>query len=970
MDNSSKLSLVEIPQAGIWIVGQHKENNTIVPGIYGLNIAEHSNIDKSYENLSKTEILFRSVAELIQNVMDWVAVEVGNFTTSHSPPIPVSLGLGAYLNPTDGLFSGEHLKIEINAQTQRITIMVVPDNNRILVEIAVDAAHNTLHVVQFGTGMLNMKALLLISKTSKREHISSAVGSKPCNINYIIPQAGGHGVGFKQSLLLCLKYGWNYQMRGTINSIGAYSAIIPYLDTTSQVCVQGQIAGRNDYLQDSVIQMFSDNAQTVLRNPNHDSLYQAIQFNSQYTIDSSILFESLLTSHVLFRIPPKHRLLEYQIIASVQSDVNAYNQFSVLDLPFANQITQVADRAVSATYVNGVPISFNFETKENPVPRIDILLVTNDITLYTKTERGREFNENRLDTMIEEYFTDNSSLYSFRNSLYKDISLLEDQIRLPLLAASENPTSRWARCLFENVKSVTVKQCSAAILSLDQFYDVHEVQRYAAKCKQLHISLPPNTIDISQRYGKFGSWILSPEETRDFDNQIQVHEVSLVFADIQKYYLNRIVDTFDQVLDLSVYVSVLGRHEEPEELQQFYAILERVYKFIKSDIFTRYFGTQFKELKVYAWLELLNEDLFPTMVASENQVWTEIPQFSQISSIDPERSRSSSYRKKRTLTITNSTTGTPVAFDHNNVQNTIILLPEQFKSMIQSSRYEGHVTFAFIREAIRLMMSKYRCANYELFSVVHTFIQQQIISNPLHDITWSDSFTQFIQPIVRVGLPSLTLEEMVKSAKNRANETGEDEEDEPEAKQQALIFDTPHKNPAPRSTPRSAPKNPKKATPNSAKISNAVVSKSKRARSSKEDDDNDTSNINNNNDNNNNNMNDSESEDEVLINQPSKTKSKKRINNKRKPVQVNSEEDEGETEDEKEAQYKIYISESDFTMELAYKPFSHFIQFQRYLFDFIKTNFMKECTLSNPLEMFPELSKIKTIPSPNQVVSV
>ena len=326
----------------------------LIDGSYSLNITVESNMLEAYTDMAtdETRYLF-TTAELMQNIMDWVFSKA---STQYS-------GTSQFV---EGFLANFKTKITDDS------VVILQKSSDIPVVFIKHVPGHGLVIVQNDIGMIDCLKMLTLTTTSKgkRRKLDTESGAGP---SYETVNAGGYGVGLKQLILVCLHYGWDFQIHGTYeNNENKISSIKPRIDRDSGLAI---IDGTRDSMDGTTRMLFT----------------QCTGYGPE--------FYSSHLMHVL-NIPDVENFIPYVLQTHV-----SLKHFASAAVYRSDKFVVFGGVPSSSFFVNGIFAGKLSEEKDYAgvdIPKISDILVVGKMQDYTTYKRGQ---------------TD----YSMRNKLLDDI---------------------------------------------------------------------------------------------------------------------------------------------------------------------------------------------------------------------------------------------------------------------------------------------------------------------------------------------------------------------------------------------------------------------------------------------------------------------------------------------------------------------------------------------------------------------
>ena len=506
-------------------VGQLKE------GTKDINLSINSQMNTSYDSFTgKTEYkkVMMFIAEYAQNIMDWATKEVAQ-------TYPKALrGLEAFTSVKEGVFAKTHKTI--GKRHISLSIQDVAGLFRPLVEIVVDK--HSIHFLQIGKGMIDMHRLLPIGRSDKPADETTPVAT-------IIPQAGGHGVGAKQLLVLGELYNWKMSARGTVGSeipdASEDPRAVAYFspeNSESTILVTGGLLDipHNQVVPEDVLKVFRKEVRDVVKAATYPVLLHSIEFPD---LSDAELYYALRHAHILFRSETAlvdHLMLDSSALQrhlkpdkydNETDDQLALFTFPLIPLPSGSKLFT---KHVMGKYVNGIPTEF----KDTYVD-VDTLIITADIRKYSNMERGdakkpffskREVTLNSLCIKATQDYAHShlppskptEPIKWFLDVLQKAWNGYDKSIPSPPESILPYAPATGFTKLFTSITDKDVRKTA-----LDWFfakmiagkYDTDDVKRYESTLTTLKFPVPQNQIGLKQELGPFEEWLFEEQYYSD-----------------------------------------------------------------------------------------------------------------------------------------------------------------------------------------------------------------------------------------------------------------------------------------------------------------------------------------------------------------------------------------------------------------------------------------------------------------------
>lgn len=310
------------------------ENIVKNKGYVELNLSVETELSSGYDTMDRRLRIANLVTEVMQNIMDWV-------TTMFAKKDPAATrGLQSYLDFERGLLVGRAVRRIVDERAYHIEMI---RDSEVGMEAVIHPRTGELLLLQIGQGMLDAKKFLPFGSTTKsaaaqakaaaaategkgeaKQEPAVAEGAfegggmyEPATIfggaqdeafggtdmfsawkkseapegvrdalGRHIPQAGGHGMGFKQLISLMLASHWEISISGTYRDAAArgklrWSHLRPVLKDYPLISMFGVTLDWSHLpliLADEEVAMFSASTQTAIRSGRVDLLLHRLHF--------------------------------------------------------------------------------------------------------------------------------------------------------------------------------------------------------------------------------------------------------------------------------------------------------------------------------------------------------------------------------------------------------------------------------------------------------------------------------------------------------------------------------------------------------------------------------------------------------------------------------------------------------------------------------------------------------------------
>jgi hypothetical protein len=466
------------------IIGK-QDGNKVVGAEYSLNLSDNTRIVHAYDKLDEEEAIYTVLAEIQQNVMDWVSEKLYDESKSKNPP---RLGIDTFTH-AQGLY-GKGSVVDISNKKKTITIESKVSKSQIMTEWVREhkiitggtsgkddkkPSDLSVHFVQKGRSMLSAD-LLNFSTTTKNK-------TSP------VPQAGGHGVGLKQLFALFASKKWEFVMFGTIPLDGYQDRLVAWhaIRKGTQFGIRGSFYPRTpDYLAQLLGSSTSKNLPADFQG---QFMCTRVTWPSNYT-SIERLWSALKLSHVVFTLQE-------------EKTMHVWNQGALI---------HNNNQTLGAYYINGVPIAFTGlkrghtfggiqEMKSSGVeihnsvqgfqPTLHVLMMVTDIREYSQMERVASSKSTRIESNLK---------HEFEGVVYSSFkSELPLWFKTIIHKAKQNHNSPEGGTLF-HIDSSDVRRAVGKFLEWDQAYRESDLNR-VPELKQYQIKIPENRIvqDVTQK---------------------------------------------------------------------------------------------------------------------------------------------------------------------------------------------------------------------------------------------------------------------------------------------------------------------------------------------------------------------------------------------------------------------------------------------------------------------------------------
>lgn len=362
-------------KSGIFAVLTRNPDGSLSSGTISANLRLKTDVDEVYAKYTTREKTMAWVAELVQN---WADAVVSSCAQRYPK---AKVGLATYLDPTTGLMGPKYVTKEVSFDRKtgvgRVLLSHTSDKQPIA-EIYCDAREGVLVTYQAGQSMVNATTLLPIGSTTKPR---AADHTRP---EAILPQAGGHGMGFKQLGLNAQKEGIEFFIAGTItDEVTKRQHIVslaPRIDHETGILFMD-----GDVLRDFPSSIF--NIRTV--KPSGDGLVQYLRFRDQE--QRAPLLDALHMAHVLFRTTQPLDFRKDCLLSSLQAEAppcTRDDDTAMAVLSIAKERSALPDCKFAATYVNGTPLKFFDLTPKAPTAVSSMSLTADDEDVYEYKPRS------------------------------------------------------------------------------------------------------------------------------------------------------------------------------------------------------------------------------------------------------------------------------------------------------------------------------------------------------------------------------------------------------------------------------------------------------------------------------------------------------------------------------------------------------------------------------------------------------